>query len=43
MFVGFKNYGSGGIYGIDILNYDFGRASVVEKTKEFREYNELPK
>lgn len=25
-----RNYGSGGVYGIDLLGYDFGGASVVE-------------
>lgn len=37
-----RNYGSGGVYGIDLLGYDFGGASVVETTREYREYRELP-
>ncbi|MED4816392.1 SMI1/KNR4 family protein [Bacillus atrophaeus] len=37
-----RNYGSGGVYGIDLLGYDFGGASVVEKTEEYRKYNKLP-
>ncbi|MCY8008587.1 SMI1/KNR4 family protein [Bacillus haynesii] len=35
-----KKYGSGGIYAANILGYDLVSASVVEKTKEYRElYN----
>lgn len=35
-----KTYGSGGIYAANILGYDLVSASVVEKTKEYRElYN----
>ncbi len=35
-----RNYGSGGIYAANILGYDLISASVVEKTKEYRElYN----
>ena len=30
-----RNYGSGGVYGVDILGYDFGGASVVEFTNEY--------
>nr|WP_240467624.1 SMI1/KNR4 family protein [Bacillus vallismortis] len=27
---------------MDLLGYDFGGASVVETTREYREYRELP-
>lgn len=37
-----RNYGSGGVYGIDLLGYDFGGASVVETTREYHEYRGLP-
>ncbi|MED2949457.1 SMI1/KNR4 family protein [Bacillus subtilis] len=30
-----KNFGSGGLYGIDTLGYDYGGASVVETTEEY--------
>ncbi|MEG9462415.1 SMI1/KNR4 family protein [Bacillus amyloliquefaciens] len=36
-----RNFGSGGLYGIDILGYDFGGASVVETTEEYRNYYHL--
>ncbi|KMM56483.1 hypothetical protein ACH95_17225 [Bacillus glycinifermentans] len=36
-----KNFGSDGVYGVDILGYDFGGASVVEFTNEYREHYNL--
>lgn len=33
-----KKYGSGGIFSIDILGYDFAGASVVEITKDYRKF-----
>lgn len=33
-----RKYGSGGIFSIDILGYDFVGASVVETTKEYKKY-----
>ncbi|MCJ2145758.1 SMI1/KNR4 family protein [Bacillus paralicheniformis] len=36
-----KNFGSGGVYGVDILGYDFGGASVVEFTNEYRKHYNL--
>lgn len=36
-----RNYGSGGIFGIDIQGYDYDGASVVELTKNYREFYKL--
>jgi len=36
-----KNFGSGGVYGVDILGYDFCGASVVEFTNEYRKHYNL--
>ncbi|TWK50461.1 Antitoxin YobK [Bacillus paralicheniformis] len=36
-----RNFGSGGVYGVDILGYDFGGASVVEFTNEYRKHYNL--
>ncbi|MCY8922019.1 SMI1/KNR4 family protein [Bacillus atrophaeus] len=36
-----RKYGSGGVYGIDILGYDFGGPSVVEFTNEYQEHYKL--
>ena len=33
-----KKYGSGGIFSIDILGYDFAGASVVETTNNYKKY-----
>ncbi|MGG0658094.1 SMI1/KNR4 family protein [Rummeliibacillus pycnus] len=36
-----RNYGSGGIFGIDIQGYDYEGASVVDLTKDYREFYNL--
>ena len=36
-----KIFGSGGLYGIDTLGYDYGGASVVETTEEYRKHFNL--
>ena len=36
-----RNYGSGGIFGIDIQGYDYDGASVVELTNNYREFYKL--
>lgn len=33
-----SNYGSGGIFSIDIFGYDFAGASVVEATNNYKKY-----
>lgn len=33
-----RKYGSGGIFSIDILGYDFAGASVVETTKDYQKF-----
>ncbi|MCD2369745.1 SMI1/KNR4 family protein [Bacillus sp. BS3(2021)] len=37
-----KNYGSGGIFGVEILGYDLEGAYVVEQTEDYRKYYNLP-
>ncbi|MCY9389544.1 SMI1/KNR4 family protein, partial [Bacillus haynesii] len=31
-----KNYGSGGIFGVEIIGYDLEGAYVVEQTEDYR-------
>ncbi|MBU8785261.1 MULTISPECIES: SMI1/KNR4 family protein [Bacillus] len=38
-----KNYGSGGMYGIEVLGFVNGKATVVDQTKDYRRYFNLPK
>ncbi|MCY7862687.1 SMI1/KNR4 family protein [Bacillus haynesii] len=37
-----KNYGSGGISGVEIIGYELEGAYVVEQTEDYRKYYDLP-
>ena len=36
-----RNYGSGGIFGVDIIGYDLVGPSVVDATKDYQKYYKL--
>ncbi|MGN9865472.1 SMI1/KNR4 family protein [Bacillus swezeyi] len=38
-----QNYGSGGMYGIEILGFVNGKATVVEHTEDYRRHFNLPR